>query len=324
MPRQTARHRVNAETHLDAARAQLLGDFRHRILRLRHRHAVAGGDDHRRRVAQHFCRLFRGDFAVLAHLVALAGGGAVGAEATGNHADKRAVHRLTHNVREDSARRPHQRAGDDQQIVAQHKACRRGRPAGIGVQHGDDHRHIRAADRRHQMPAERQRDNRHHEQRKALHAGALCLHENQQQNERDHQRRQVQFVTVRQHQRFRRDLAAQFAKRHHRAGKGHRADEDAEEHFGQMDIDQHRRETRLVVQVAVKAHQHRREAHEAVQNRHQLRHFGHFNAFSKANTDSPADRHRDDYPAHIAGVWPENSGDQRDRHPRDAEQVALP
>ncbi|CCJ98050.1 hypothetical protein BN130_584 [Cronobacter malonaticus 507] len=261
---------------------------------------------------------------MFAHFIALAGGGAVSAEATGNHADKRAVHRLAHDVREDSTRRPHQRAGDDQQIVAQHKACRRGRPAGIGVQHGDDHRHIRAANGRHQMPAERQRDNRHHEKRKALHAGALRLHENQQQNERDDQRREVQLVTIRQHQRFRGDLAAQLAKRHHRAGERHRADENAEEHLSQVNIDQYRREARLVVQVTVKAHQHRRKAHKAVQNSHQLRHFRHFDTFSKANTDSSADRHRDDYPAHVAGVWPKNGGNQRNRHPRDAEQVALP
>ena len=41
--------------------------------------------------------------------------------------------------------------GNDQKVVAQHEAgCRRG-PAGIAVQHRDDHGHVRAADREHEM-----------------------------------------------------------------------------------------------------------------------------------------------------------------------------
>ncbi|MNT10736.1 hypothetical protein D3C72_1455810 [compost metagenome] len=64
------------------------------------------------------------------------------------------------------------------------------------------------------MPAKRKRDNSHHQQREHLHAGAFGTHEHHQQQERDHQRREVHFVTVWQHQRLRRDFAAQFAKGH--------------------------------------------------------------------------------------------------------------
>jgi hypothetical protein len=41
-----AGHRVDAEAHVDALVAQQLGDLEHRVLGLRHRHAVARHDDH--------------------------------------------------------------------------------------------------------------------------------------------------------------------------------------------------------------------------------------------------------------------------------------
>jgi energy-coupling factor transport system substrate-specific component len=50
--RHAAGDRMDAEAHVDALLAQQLGDLEHRVLRLRHRHAVAGHDDHVLRVAQ--------------------------------------------------------------------------------------------------------------------------------------------------------------------------------------------------------------------------------------------------------------------------------
>ena len=130
-------------------------------------------------------------------------------------------------------------------------------------------------------------------------------------------------MAVRQHQRFGRDLPAQLAERHNRPGEGHRTDEDAEEHFGQVDVHQNRLQARFVVQVAVEAHQHRRQTHEAVQNGNQLRHLGHFNAFRQTNTNRAADDHRHQDPRHVAGVRPKDGGNQRNRHPGDTKVISL-
>jgi hypothetical protein len=56
-----AGHRVDAEAHLHALVAQQLGDLEHRVLRLRHRHAVAGHDDHVLGFAQQLGGLDRAD-----------------------------------------------------------------------------------------------------------------------------------------------------------------------------------------------------------------------------------------------------------------------
>ncbi|CSP46140.1 Uncharacterised protein [Shigella sonnei] len=97
-------------------------------------------------VFQQFRCLFCGDFAVLAHFLIIASRRAVGAETTRNNADKGTVHRLTHNVRKDSPRRTDQRTGHNQQVVAEHKARSRSRPAGVRVQHRHHHWHICTTD----------------------------------------------------------------------------------------------------------------------------------------------------------------------------------
>ena len=60
-----------------------------------------------------------------------------------------------------------------------------------------------------------------------------------------------------------------------------------------------------------------------MQHRHQLRHFGHLDLLGQIDADRAADDHGDDDPANVAGIRPQNGGDQRDRHAGDAEQVAL-
>lgn len=53
---------------------------------------------------------------------------------------KRAKGYLAHDVREDGARRADERADDGQVGRAEHEALRAERPAGVGVEHRDDHR----------------------------------------------------------------------------------------------------------------------------------------------------------------------------------------
>ena len=90
-----------------------------------------------------------------------------------------------------------------------------------------------------------------------------------------------------------------------------------------MDVNQNRLHPRFVVEIAVKTNQHRRQADKAVQNRHQLRHLGHFHALRQANTNRPADDHRHQDPRHVAGIRPEDGRNQRNRHPGDTEVIPL-
>ena len=114
------------------------------------------------------------------------------------------------------------------------------------------------------MPAESQRDDGHDQQTQYLSTGAIGAHKGNQQQQRNHQRRQIQLVTIWQHQRLRGHLAAQFAERHDGTGKGYRTDEDTEEHFGQMNIDQNLIHTGFMLQVAVETDQHRCQTNKAV------------------------------------------------------------
>ena len=90
-----------------------------------------------------------------------------------------------------------------------------------------------------------------------------------------------------------------------------------------MNVHQNWFQARVVIQVAVKANQYRRQTNEAVQNRHQLRHLGHFNFFRQADTNCAADDHRHQNPGNIAGIRAKNRRDQRNRHPGDTVVVTL-
>ncbi|XPE65932.1 hypothetical protein ACNKHR_26680 [Shigella flexneri] len=59
-----------------------------------------------------------------------------------------------------------------------------------------------------------------------------------------------------------------------------------------------------MLQIAVKANQYPATAHEAVQNRHQLRHLGDSTFFRQANTNRAADNHRQQDPRDVAAIRP--------------------
>ncbi len=278
--------------------------------------------------------LLRGGLAVLAVVLLAAARRRRDAEAAGDHGDERAVHRLAHDVGQVGTRRPDQRAGDDEQVVAQQEARGRRGPAGVAVEHRHHDRHVAAADRGHQVHAQRQRDDgdRHqHGQRR----GDDEPHG--ERGERD-QRTQVQRVLARQHQRLGREPPVELAPRDDRAGEGHRADEHADDHLGAVDAQQRRGEARrdgfdqrarLDLEVAVPAHQDRGEADEAVEQRDQLGHAGHRHPVGPDHPDHRADHHRADQQpdadrGHAVGQRQDQRGDQRDRHPGDAEDVARP
>ena len=76
------------------------------------------------------------------------------AEAAEEHVGDGAVHGLAHQHREDEAGEAVQRAGDDEDVVAEDEAGGGGGQAGVGVQQRHDHRHVRRADGDDQHDAE--------------------------------------------------------------------------------------------------------------------------------------------------------------------------
>ena len=99
MPGQAPRNRVYRKAHVLALGTQLAHKIRNTRLRLRNSHAIAGDDDHGVRFIQSRRNTFCFNSNLLAfhsHLLAL-----WATKTAENNADKRTVHRLTHDVAQD-------------------------------------------------------------------------------------------------------------------------------------------------------------------------------------------------------------------------------
>ena len=98
MTRQPARDGVDGKTHILTLRAQLAHQFRNRLLRLGDGHAIARDDDD----AIGFIQSRRNPICVNRHLLAFHRHlrTSCSAKAAKDHADKRAVHRFAHDVRQ--------------------------------------------------------------------------------------------------------------------------------------------------------------------------------------------------------------------------------
>jgi len=260
------------------------------------------------------------------------------AETAENHRDERTVHRLAHDVAEDRTRRADQRADHDQEVVGQRETDRRRRPARIRVEHRHHHRHVGATDAHDQVIADEERGQRHQDQR----PGPGALEVEHQQDRRDQRRPGVQHVATGQLFRLAVDLAGQLAVGHHRAGEGHRTDEDAEEDLDLQHGDlgcglvrhgggktRQRRQPfgiagRLQaghahhLDMAVVTDEHRREADQRVHRRDQLRHLGHLHALRDDPADAAADGQHDQRGAPVAGARAQERGQNRQPHADDA------
>ena len=146
---------MDGELHFDAALGELIVQLANPMLGLRHGHAVAGNDHDERGLLQNLRGAFDGFFFVRTFFAAGSRGLHL-AECAEQHIRERAVHRPAHDDRQDQAAGAVERAGGDQQIVAQHKAHRHGRQPGVGIQNRNHRRHIGAADRDDQQHAEGQ------------------------------------------------------------------------------------------------------------------------------------------------------------------------
>ena len=314
------------------ALAQLAGELGDRVLRLGDGHAVAGRDDHRRGVLQQVGDVLGVDLAVLAVVGVVGAGAALDAEPAGDDRDERPVHRLAHDVGQVGTGGADERAGDDQQVVAEQEARRGRRPAGVAVEHRHDDRHVAAADRGDQVPAERQRERRSPRSSSATVRVRRRTH-TVSADERD-ERAEVEHVAC---------PAASAGLDLIRADSLRNATIEPVKVTAPMKTPMNtsaewmpagrrrprlRRAVRLDDEVAVPADQHRGQADEAVQHRDQLGHAGHLDprgpATGRSRRRSPSATTSSARP--IArrcsrGGQPDGR-DQRDGHAGDAEDVA--
>ena len=152
------------------------------MLRLRHGHAISRHDDDLFRIFHDVRGVFRRTLLDRARFYSTddACGTGVTTKTTQNHGNEAAVHALTHDVRQDRAGRPDQRAGDNQSHIAQRETDARCRPARIGVEHGHNHGHIRAADGHDDKHTQGESSERNHPENEV----AFCSEEDRDQRDK--------------------------------------------------------------------------------------------------------------------------------------------
>ena len=212
-----ASDRVNAETDVDAFLAQSTRDLVDRMLRLGDGHTVTRDDHDFLGTREQLSRLLRLDRNDLALVFSATGRcAAAGAEATGNDGKEFAVHRAAHDVTQDRAARTDKCAGHDQQVIAKHEAGRRSGPAGVAVEHRNDHGHVGTADCHDHVDSKQQGEHGHDDERHHTATFRRLLHERVAIVNRAEQDQKVQPVSCRQDERVAADLPGQLAKGDHR------------------------------------------------------------------------------------------------------------
>ena len=147
MSRHPPGDRVNGVGDLDALMLEDVGHFLERMLGLGDRHAIAGHDDDLAGILEHEGSVFRRALFGIALRAGQGGSAAIFAETAENDRDEGAIHALAHDVGQDRTGGAHQGTGHKKRRVFQREAECGGGPAGIGIEHRDDHRHVGAANR---------------------------------------------------------------------------------------------------------------------------------------------------------------------------------
>ena len=107
-------------------------------------------------------------------------------------------------------------------LLFEREARRRRRPAGIGIQHRNDDRHIRAADRKHEQKTERKRDRRH---RRGSTRYLACITKSAAQPNITRPKSALSEVLAFENERIRAQDRLQLSERDQRAGERDGADE---------------------------------------------------------------------------------------------------
>ena len=331
MTRQATGNRMNAEADVFALGTQAAGQFADRLLCLCDRHAIAGHDDD----AVGFVQRSGHTIGIDGDLFAFDGlcGTGCAAKSAQDDADKMPVHGLAHDIAEDRTGRADQSAHDDQKIIAKAEADCRRRPAGIAVQHRDNHRHVRAADTHDQVIADEQCRQCHQEQRQE----PARPHVPQQAKHRDRRSRRIEHMPARQFRRRRRHLARQLAIGDDRTGKGDGTDKDTQEQFNPQDrlFDTiffrqqrgkpvkrglgriiHRQHTAKLY-VGVIADKYRRQADQRMHRGNQLWHLRHLHPVGQLHADEAAQSDQHDRQKPQSRTRPDQRGTNRQRHADD-------
>mmetsp|Transcript_17243 Transcript_17243/g.43953 ORF Transcript_17243/g.43953 Transcript_17243/m.43953 type:complete len:220 (-) Transcript_17243:2257-2916(-) len=207
---------------------QLVHHVSNGVLRARNAQAVSRHNDDRLGGHQHFRNVVGVDFLVLAlDLHGLASTCAGCSIAAKNDIWQRAVHRSTHNVREDGAREADQRARHRQERILEHEALSSEGPAGVAVEQGDHHRHVSTADGCRHVGAQHTGRGRGGGQARHAQHGVPRAQEQRAREQVGAEETQVDHVLVRQVERAGRDEALQLEVGRDRAGQGDGANERA-------------------------------------------------------------------------------------------------
>ncbi len=318
MPRHPAGDGVDRELHLHALLPQQVGQLPRLVLRLGHGQAVARDHDHAIAVGHEHSGILRAGLADdLLLAVTAAHRRRLRPEGAEEHVGQRPVHGPAHDVREDQPRGAHQRAGDDQHVVAQHEARGRRRQPGVRVQQRHHHGHVRPADGHDEQDPEQERQRGQHQEQVERGAG-LDRDPRAGPDERGEQQR-VDHLLGRVGQRLL-EVALQLGPGDEAAAERHRPDQYGE-HDREGDVDRRARGGRL--QELRRGHQRRGAAAEGVEHRHHLRHGGHLDPAGQEGADAAADHEADDDPGPVEAAVQERGHDGQ-QHAQRAQHVPAP
>src|SRR5882757_491230 len=142
----TASDRMDAELYVDATLGEGVVELAHFVLGLGNGHSVAGYNDNFVRGSEDGGGFFWRCAPHGTGFLFACGRGLLLSKCAEEHVGERAVHGFRHIYGKNEAGSPIQRAGDDQEFAVENKAHGRGGETGVGIQKGDDGRHIGAAD----------------------------------------------------------------------------------------------------------------------------------------------------------------------------------
>ena len=327
MARHAACHRMDGVFDFNAFLLEQIGHFTQHLLRLRHRHAIARHHDDLLRILHHIGRVFRaaGLHGRAIPRRATSGHGATfGTEATQQHIDDAAVHALTHDVGQNGTRCAHQRAGHNQQQIANSEANACRRPAGIAIQHGHNHRHIRAADRDDQQEAQGEGQQCNQPEQDI----AARDHEQHHQKRQQQAQPQVQHMLTLEHDGRARHPAIKLGEGNHRTRKGDGANRETQRHFNQrraFDISAHANAKAFRCVERRRRHEYRRKTHQRMEGRHKLRERRHLNALRDNGADGAANGQARNHQPNAANAHArlQQGGGNRHRHADHAKHIAL-
>merc|ERR1719402_1287869 len=302
LPGHPAGDRVDAEPHLLALLDKNLDQLGHWVLSLSNGQSVSGHNDDAPGVDHRLDRVVHAPLGVgsaVGHGGPLAGV----AESSQNHIGQRPVHGDTHDVGEDGSAGPDEAAHDCHQGVVQHETFSTESPSRVGVENGDDHRHVGTANSHGQG-----------ETHDSGQGGSGAQHGHADSEGGVHQvvghgtgiggqKTGIEGVTTREHQRGGVEGALQFSVGDQRSSERDPTDIAAEEE-GSLD---HSGggvggEGGVVVDVGGHAGQHCGHTDQRVKRCHQLGQVGNLDLLGDGGADEPAHAGRGDHLGQDLGV----------------------